>query len=339
MKKILPFLLVISFVLNGLGAAAITFNTNSFSFEDELDQFQTEMTENAVMPIGQIPIPDDPLCLQVAQSFVPSKNLLTKLELFIGKNSTVTYPFVVEIKENLVGDYLTQQIVDPSIIPTEDFDWVEINIDDIAVTVGNEYFIVTHTVNVTDNFYAWGANNISESYPFGCMYYSIDDGGSWTNESASSNPTNYEEFINLNGAPTIDEYVTWDMCFKTYGCDNFAPEKPEISGPASGKPGISYTYNFRTKDPNEDDLYYYIDWDDDSPIETVGPLASGSEGTATHKWTDEGSFVIRIKAADIYGAESDWSQFKVSLPRNRVANNFLFKLLDQFPILHLFFNF
>ena len=40
------------------------------------------------------------------------------------------------------------------------------------------------------------------------------------------------------------------------------------------------------------------------------------------------------KAVDIYGAESNWSEFIITMPRNKVTySSFLLNLLEQIPLL------
>ena len=117
MKKILPFFVVGIFVLSGLGAVAFNINISNeekqASFFDELDQSQEVMTENLTIPVGQIAIPENPpINIQVAQSFIPTKDLITRVELFIGKNSTATFPLIVSIREELTQADLTTAIID-----------------------------------------------------------------------------------------------------------------------------------------------------------------------------------------------------------------------------------
>src|SRR5512136_2703673 len=114
MKNILPFLVVVILVLSGLGAIAIHIddktqlidNTVSTLYDDELDQYQTEITENLTIPIGQIFINNTQTNIQLAQSFIPSKEVITRVELYITKNITTTYPLIVSIREELTGEDL-----------------------------------------------------------------------------------------------------------------------------------------------------------------------------------------------------------------------------------------
>ena len=338
MKKFLPLLVVGILFLSGLGAVAFNVNISKdakqISFYDELDQSQTVMTENAAVPVGNVPIPENPICVQVAQSFIPTKEVLTRVELFIGKNSTATYPLAISIREELTEDDLTVIDIDPSQVPTETYDWVEIDFNDIIVTTGLTYYVVALTENVTDNFYAWGANNLSESYPDGCAWFSIDEGDTWTNDSASSSYPNTANLLSNQGAqPIFEDNVTWDMCFKTYGRDNLPPNAPSITGETNGKAETEYEYAFNATDPDGDPVMYFIDWGDNN-TEWTEYCDSGKEITLKHTWSDKGDYTIISKAQDIYGAEGPEGTLEVTMPRNKAFNfnfNLLEHLFDRFP--------
>ena len=334
MKKIIPILVVSILIIGGIGASATQFlekKVTSLSNPDELDQYQDVMTENAFLPIGQILMPDFILNVQGAQSFIPTKKMLTRVELFVIKNITATYPLVISIREELTEDDLTTANIDPAQVPSADFDWIEVDLDDIVVTPGQTYYLVAITENTTENYYGWGANNISESYPYGCMWYSIDDGFTWGNESVS-NPCNADSVANQGGQTDFDDPVTWDMCFRTYGTDNLPPETPEIDGQTSGTAGVEYTYTFSTTDPDDDDVYYWILWGDDCPaVEWIGPYASGEEVSVAHTYSERGTYTITAKAKDIYDAESDWGSLEVTMPRARAVNNLLVRFLQNYP--------
>ncbi len=89
---------------------------------------------------------------------------------------------------------------------------------------------------------------------------------------------------------------------------NNPPNKPTTpTGPASGKPGVSYLYTTSTTDPDGDLVSYMWDWGDGTVSSWLGPFNSGATATATHSWTEQGTYSIKVKAKDIYGDESDWS--------------------------------
>ena len=114
---------------------------------------------------------------------------------------------------------------------------------------------------------------------------------------------------------------------------NQAPTAPEIDGPASGKPGRTYTYNFTSTDPDGDNISYYVRWDDGTTPWT-NYLPSGDPYTEAHSWTFQGTYTIESKARDEYGAESDWTTLEVAIPVNEVVmNSFAQKLFARFTIL------
>jgi hypothetical protein len=119
-----------------------------------------------------------------------------------------------------------------------------------------------------------------------------------------------------------------------------APNKPaRPTGPASGKINQEYTYTTSTTDPNGGQLWYWFDWGDDSDSGWVGPFASGEDGSASHTWTSQGNYQIKVKAKNEDDVQSEWSDpLAVSMPKNRQISGFrliqIFKFLsDRFPII------
>jgi len=296
---------------------------------DELDQSQPDYTESAVIPVGAIDLPNLSLYIQAAQSFIPSKELLTRVEIYIGKNSTATYPYIVGIRDDLTEEDLTLASVDPEDIVTGEFGWVEFDFDDVLVTTGETYYLVSYTENVTNNWYAWAANNDSESYPYGCAWMSLDGGETWSNESAPApQHSNVEKSVKTAGRETLNGNETWDMCFKTYGRDNSAPEAPIITGKTNGKTGETYTYCIDTVvDPDGDIIYVYWDWGDGTNSGWLGPYASGEQVCADHSWSKDGTYTIKAKLRDEYGAESDWGYLEVTMPVNYPSSQNGFNIL------------
>jgi serine protease len=89
---------------------------------------------------------------------------------------------------------------------------------------------------------------------------------------------------------------------------NTAPKTPtKPTGPTSGSRNKQYTYSTSTTDPDGNQVYYWWDWGDGTNSGWLGPYNSGETKTASHKWTARGTFLVKVKAKDIYGAESGWS--------------------------------
>ncbi len=114
---------------------------------------------------------------------------------------------------------------------------------------------------------------------------------------------------------------------------NDAPDTPTISGPATGAPGKNYLFKVQTSDANGDDVYYYIDWGDGTSTEWIGPFTSGEQTTTIHRWDEKGTFVVKAKAKDITGEESDWAMMNVVMPFDYrfSLQTFLENLLQMFP--------
>ena len=112
--------------------------------------------------------------------------------------------------------------------------------------------------------------------------------------------------------------------------ENHAPNTPTIDGAVEGKVGETYNYSFISIDQDGNNISYFIDWGDGIEI-AIGPYPSGEEATASHSWEERGTYIIRAKAIDIFGAESNWSTLEVTMPRNKPIMN-LFE--SRFPLLY-----
>jgi hypothetical protein len=120
-----------------------------------------------------------------------------------------------------------------------------------------------------------------------------------------------------------------------------SPEKPDIEGPTEGKPNIDYEFTFVTTDPENDDVFYYIDWGDGEIEKWIGPSESGEEVTVNHSWEKQGTYIIQAKAKDTSDHESEWETFDVKIPRARFLSIFNIqklagRFLEIFPIFYKF---
>jgi hypothetical protein len=75
---------------------------------------------------------------------------------------------------------------------------------------------------------------------------------------------------------------------------------PSISGPTIGNPGVVYYYTFITEDPEGDDIRLYIDWDDGTFENWIGPYKSGEVVVVSHKWNIDDRYVIKAKSKDYW---------------------------------------
>jgi len=121
--------------------------------------------------------------------------------------------------------------------------------------------------------------------------------------------------------------------------ENQPPNKPSTpSGPAHGDAGTTYTYTSTTTDPNGDLISYLFEWGDDTDSGWSDPIPTGETVTETHKWSDRGTYQIKVKARDVPNLdESEWSDpLSVSMPKNKPYINTPFiDFLDNHQYLFL----
>jgi hypothetical protein len=117
--------------------------------------------------------------------------------------------------------------------------------------------------------------------------------------------------------------------------NNQCPNKPSCpNGPANGKFGEDYPYTSSSIDQDGDNVYLLFDWGDGTSSDWLGPYESGEECRASKVWTSRGNYEIKVKAKDIYGAESSWSDpLPITMPYTYKPPliQFLDWLFQRFP--------
>ncbi len=89
---------------------------------------------------------------------------------------------------------------------------------------------------------------------------------------------------------------------------NNPPTTPTIlSGPTSGLINTPYSYTVSAEDPDGDKIKFIFDWGDGSGSETQY-VDSAEIVVSSHIWTTTGTYTIKVKAVDIKGLASDWSE-------------------------------
>ena len=252
---------------------------NMFYPYDFLDQFQ--ILWNKGIAVGS---PD-----LLAQSFKPSENMLTRVELLVCKIGTPTDNLSISIRSSLNGTDITSVTVLPQDIPT-DKDWVEFDFQGISVDIGQTYYIV-FTPQCPDMVYLWWGydNHNFDSY------------------------SNGEAWLYTNGEWS-ENFVIKDWCFKTYARHSSNPpyEPNTPSGPTVGMTWTSYSYFTNTTDPDGDDVKYGWDWDGDDIVDewTTNFYPSGTIVNRSHAWNTSGIYNVKVRAEDIHGAQSNFSSAK-----------------------------
>lgn len=168
-------------------------------------------------------------------------------------------------------------------------------------------------------------------------HWNFGDGAS----SSEQNPThsyasagNYSVVLSVTDAQDI---TISDQTWVKINGDNTAPSIPQITGKIQGKPRVVMNFTVMSMDPDGDAVSYFIDWGDETNS-TCGPFTSGEIITVTHAWSKRGTYIVRCKAQDVLGAESDWGTLSVKIP-TAVSYNFFVDFFDRFayafPLLRL----
>ena len=253
---------------------------------------------------GLIPIPFD---CEVTLNFEPSYSSLD-FPLYVGKNWEIP-----DFTMSIVGSISLPGIA--SIIPGIP-DEIEID-NEMFILGGDAECVGMESITVSADTY--NAYNIS-----------VDGSTSYYYAPAAG-------FI-IKIAQPLEEYdIVFELKSTNY-IEPGAPNKPaKPSGTTSGKTGEEYTYSTSTTDPDGDQVWYKWDWGD----EISGwdePYDSGDTVTVSHIWDEKGSYVIKVKAKDVHGKESPWSDpLPITMPKNKAINTLFLQFLEQhlrmFPIL------
>jgi plastocyanin len=135
--------------------------------------------------------------------------------------------------------------------------------------------------------------------------YTFDWGDNSTSETVFVNSginANASHSWSIPGIYKIKTIVT-----DIYGATSSWSSSKNIT--ISNQPPNTYNYSTSTTDPDGDQVNYIIDWGDGATSET-GFLNSGTNASISHSWRSPGTYNIRAKATDIYGATSQWSGYK-----------------------------
>jgi hypothetical protein len=120
-----------------------------------------------------------------------------------------------------------------------------------------------------------------------------------------------------------------------YISSNNPPNKPTITGPSSGRIGISITFAGIGIDPDGDQIYYLFDWGDNTNSGWKGPYNSGQTAQESHSWSSLGSFSVKVKTKDMDGIESVWSDpLSVSMPKNKSFSMQIYTYLENYQVIN-----
>ena len=138
--------------------------------QDHVDQQQTDFSDLGVAPVGD--------GYWYGQSFKPTLNILTRVELYLDKTDCGDADIIVSIRSELNGDDLTSISKTSDQIP-DDGSWVEFDFPDIQVTPEDTYYVVVGAPDLYGGEYCiWGSE--SDPYNRGCLWEMVESDGEWS---------------------------------------------------------------------------------------------------------------------------------------------------------------
>jgi hypothetical protein len=155
-----------------------------------------------------------------------------------------------------------------------------------------------------DSGYTWGSDHNSfwdagynalfyHEYEFNHYYHSADDTIANMNMSyaVKSSKLVLATLAELAGAQTSGE----------------PPEPPTVNGPTEGIMGVSVNFTVTTTDPEGDEVFYFVNWDDGTTSDWIGPYNSGETVDIGHTYNDADIYEIRVRSRDVHYGQSAWS--------------------------------
>jgi len=84
---------------------------------------------------------------------------------------------------------------------------------------------------------------------------------------------------------------------------------------------------------NNDSLWCLFDWGDGTDSGWLGPYNSNLSVNINYTWANNGEYEIKVKAIDMHGAESEWSEpLSISIHKSKpYINSPLLNFLENHP--------
>lgn len=197
-----------------------------------------------------------------------------------------------------------------------------------AVTVNDGRNLIVFENTASEWLYSY-TNNINTEYSEYIGPLTLDHGGStWGSDHNSFWDEGYDALFYFEYTETPYYHSpqdTIDHINATYAVKNmkliFAtlaelaevgivsapPAKPVLTGPTTGVLDHLYTFTVVTTEPDNEDVYYWIDWGDGTNTGWLGPYSQGTDVDAQKSWSTEATYLVKAKAKDINEVSSEWS--------------------------------
>jgi len=171
------------------------------------------------------------------------------------------------------------------------------------------YYTSTTDPDGDDVRYHFEFTGSSLNVSFATGWYASGQTGSITVMWETTDPLGTYQ-VRVRAQDVYEEWSYWSP-YLTVNIVNRPPNTPSLTGPTSGYVGGSYTYKACATDPDGDSVKYTFYWSDGST--TTGYYGSGVEVSRSHSWSSTGSYSVKVKATDVYGAYKYSSSLTVTI--------------------------
>lgn len=129
--------------------------------------------------------------------------------------------------------------------------------------------------------------------------------------------------ITVKAADRYGKESAWSSAYTVSVADE-PPGIPSITGPTTGKAGVSYNYTISATDPNREQLRFRVTWGDGAE-DVTSYHPSGKPVELSHTWAEEGGYTVSVQAENSKTSETAYLQ--VSMPKPRDTPRWLFERL------------
>jgi outer membrane protein assembly factor BamB len=194
----------------------------------------------------------------------------------------------------------------------------------------NDFFTVSTPSIADGKIFIGGMNLVEVASLMNC--FDIDTGSLiWNYPIGEISMVDNSPAI-VDGKVFIADYGGTIFAFK----DNTPPNGPVIDGPDKGGKETEIGFVISSEDFDGDYIIeFIINWGDNISDEIItGPFESGERVIVSHIWEEKGKYLIKAKAKDSFGDESNWSEFEINIPRTKQFCTTSFQwLVELFPFM------
>jgi hypothetical protein len=104
---------------------------------------------------------------------------------------------------------------------------------------------------------------------------------------------------------------------------NKPPTPPIVTGPTTGIPNAPYTFTATATDPDNDQLRYGFDWDNNASVDQWMPaityVPSNTPQSAPYSWLTPATYTFQVLAQDNKGDVSSWTSHTIAIKEDGIC--------------------